>query len=140
MAKKKTVKKKTRSKYKHEHIRSSSKMAKGSIRSVVKKRGKKKIIVRVGCPKGRYNKKTKKCKVGTRAVSVLKPNPTKNYQVFAVRDKHYYFWNGKTFDDNRHKAKLFSKETAREIAQAIGRTHRVASGLGFGVVTRTYPL
>jgi len=47
----------------------SSKCAKGSFRTI--ERGDTKIVV--CCPKGSWDKRTKRCRVGTRAQSILKP-------------------------------------------------------------------
>jgi hypothetical protein len=113
-------------KYVHKHIRSASTMAKGSIRSKTVGRGKKKKIIRVGCPKGpkHYNKKTKKCRVGTRVVSVLTPkkNPRTNYATFAIahvgkhKGKLFYF-NGEKFVMAPKYAKRMSKDSALKLAQ-----------------------
>lgn len=43
--------------------------AKGSFRMI--KRGKLRLVI--CCPKGKWNKRTARCKVGTRAQSILKP-------------------------------------------------------------------
>lgn len=48
---------------------SPKKFAKGSFRTIT--RGKVKIVI--GCPKRKWNKKTGRCKVGTRAQTVLYP-------------------------------------------------------------------
>jgi len=47
-----------------------SKFDSRSLRTVSTKTGNKLII---GCPKGEYSAKTKRCKVGTRLQSILKP-------------------------------------------------------------------
>ena len=143
--KKSTRKKKSRAKvsrkglgkFKHIDIRSPSKMAKGSIRTV--KRGKKRV--RIGCPKGpgHYSKKTGRCKVGTRAVSILVPNPkTKTFRIFqrkrqkvggAVRDVFYY-WNGEAFTRNYNDAERYYRENAIAIVKA---THKVYPNIVIGV-------
>lgn len=50
-------------------VRNPSMFDKKSFRT--KKRGKNTRIV-VGCPKGKYNRKTEKCKVGTRVQTILR--------------------------------------------------------------------
>ena len=48
--------------------RKKSEFAKGSFRYI--KRGS--LYLLVGCPKGKWNKKTKRCRVGTRAFESMK--------------------------------------------------------------------
>ncbi len=134
---KKTAKRKSRSHYKHEDIRPASAMAKGSIRTI--KRGKKRV--RIGCPKGpgHYNKKTGRCRVGTRAVSILIPNPKeKRFVIFQMRRHRvaghlrdvFYYWNGEAFVRNYKDAERFYKENAIAIVKA---THRAYPHLTLGV-------
>lgn len=116
--KKNPSKKKSRSKFKHKHIASPSKFAKGSIRTI--KRGKKEI--RIGCPKGKYSQKTRRCKVGTRAVSILSPNPkNKTFRVFVVKNKKYGYWTGESFDTNFTLAAKFFKDAAIRTAKHFSR-------------------
>jgi len=126
-------KKKTRARYKHKDIAAPSTMAKGSIRT--KRVGKK--LVRVGCPKGprHYNKKTGRCKVGTRAVSILSPNPTgKTFRVFAQKsvagNVKYYYWNGDTFDTNYSVAVTMNKDAAIKAMKSWARKY---PNIAFGV-------
>lgn len=63
------AKRKSKGKYIRERVASPKKFAKGSLRTIT--RGGKKIVV--GCPKGKYDAKRKRCKVGMRAQSILHP-------------------------------------------------------------------
>jgi hypothetical protein len=113
--------KNSRSRFTHEHIRSPSKFAKGSIRTKRLRGGKE---VRIGCPKGRYNKKTRRCKVGTRAVSILKPNPReRTFHVFAKKGSKYFYWNGKDFNTNYTLSHRFRKESAIRAARVFARKY-----------------
>jgi len=110
----------SRSRFKHVHIASPSKFAKGSIRTI--KSGKAEI--RVGCPKGKYSKKTRRCKVGTRAVSILKPNPRgKTFRVFARKGTKYYYWTGEKFDTNYHISHRLHKDAAIRAARVFARKY-----------------
>jgi len=117
--------KKKRTKFKHKHIRSASSMAKGSIRTV--KRGK--VQVRVGCPKGAFSRRTKKCAVGTRAVSILKPNP-KGYRVFLRSKNRTGYWTGSNFDTVFNKSANLDKADAVALARKM---HRKYPNHTFGV-------
>lgn len=70
----------SRATFSHEHLASPRGFAKGSIRTVRLPRGRQ---LRVGCPTGHYNRSTGRCRVGTRAVSLLRPtgrrNPVRGY-------------------------------------------------------------
>jgi len=105
--------------FEHEHIRPTSAFAKGSIRTVTKKRGKKKIEVRVGCPKGHYSKKTQRCKVGTRAVSVLRENPEHKYLLVAAKGRTIWYWDGNKFNLDRRKGKRYNRESAQMVGAAL---------------------
>lgn len=138
--KKKSTRRKSRSRFSHEDIRSPSKMVRGSIRTktVRGKRGKVKAEIRVGCPKPKsnYNRRTGKCKVGTRAVSILRPNPKpKTFRVFTrVKEKgklrYAYLTPEKSFDTNFNHAELFYRDTA--ILKAKG-LHKRYPQYPFGV-------
>ena len=128
--KKKTAKRKSRAKYKHEDIRPASSMAKGSIRTV--KRGKKRV--RIGCPKGpgHYNKKTGRCRVGTRAVSILVPNPKeKTFRIFTIEKRRvagklkpvYLYWDGFAFTRRYQDAEKFYREVAIAKVRATHKKH-----------------
>lgn len=134
--KRKTKKRPSRSRYKHEDINAPSKMAKGSIRTVSQRGG---VKVRVGCPKGKYNRKTGRCKVGTRAVSVLIPNPKgRTFRVFVKRreKKHgqmrdvFYYYTGDSFDTNFAIAAKMGKEAA---IRQMRRFHNKFPQYTFGV-------
>lgn len=59
----------SRGRYARERVAALGKFAKGSLRTAV--RGKHRIVV--GCPVGKYSRKAKRCRVGTRAQSILHP-------------------------------------------------------------------
>jgi len=122
----KVSKTKSRKRYKHKHIAAPSKFAKGSIRTVT--RGKTKI--RVGCPKGAFNKKTQRCRVGTRAVSILKPNPKPmTFRIFVVftdkKTKHpkYAYLSKDGWDSDYTKSLKFYRETAIFMAKEFAALH-----------------
>ena len=127
--KKRAAKKRaSKSKYKTKHIQAASKFAKGSIRTV--KRGK--VRVRVGCPKGRYAKRSGKCKVGTRAVSILTPkNPRKNVWRVIVKKigeggkvLSRGFWTGHNWQTSYATSYPFhDKDTALKFAKKMRDEH-----------------
>lgn len=62
-----------RGKYCRERQRQPSACARGSFRTI--KSGKARIVI--CCPKGKWNKKTQRCRVGTTAQSVLRPRTSR---------------------------------------------------------------
>lgn len=94
------------------------------------KRGK--VRVRVGCPKGRYAKRIGKCKVGTRAVSILTPkNPRKNVWRVIVKKigeggkvLSRGFWTGHNWQTSYATSYPFhDKETALKFAKKMRDEH-----------------
>ncbi len=61
--------------------RSRSSFAKASFRWVM--RGKTRILI--ACPKGKWNARSKRCRVGTRAYKVLKPSRGRRCPVGSTR-------------------------------------------------------
>ncbi len=59
----------SRARFLRERVRSPKAFAKGSLRTVT--RGKHRVVI--GCPVGKYDRKKKRCRVGTRSQSVLHP-------------------------------------------------------------------
>jgi hypothetical protein len=131
---KRKTKKKSRSHFTHEHITSPRRMAKGSIRTktVQGKRGKVKAEIRVGCPKGKYNKKSHRCRVGMKTVSVLRPNPKpKTFRVILKKQSSIsYLTPEKLFDTDYRKSERFYKETALNEAKRFSKNYPY---LTFGV-------
>ena len=79
MAKKRS--RKMRGAFCEEKLAAKSKFAKGSFR--YKKSGKAWLII--GCPKGKWNAKAKRCKVGTRGHKLLAPTRGKSCPVGTKR-------------------------------------------------------
>ena len=50
--------------------RSKSSFAPGSFRTIGKKGGRRLVI---GCPRGKYNRRSRRCRVGTKAYELLTP-------------------------------------------------------------------
>jgi hypothetical protein len=121
----------SRSKYKHKKLTPKSRIAAGSFRTV--KAGKARVVV--GCPKGKYSKRSKRCKVGTKAVTLLTPNPQgKTFRVFAKKkiqgkDKFFY-WTGDAFDSNYTLAHRFTRKDAIKVARGFARKF---PNMAFGV-------
>ena len=65
----------SRSRFKHKRIESPSHFDKRSFRTIKTPSGDE---ITIGCPKGKYDAKRKRCKVGTRAQRVLKPKRRRN--------------------------------------------------------------
>ncbi len=77
-------------KYRREHIEDPEKFDPRSFRYIV--RGKHKILI--GCPKGYWDDKNKRCRVGTRAVSILHPigeNPKDDIELGIEKYKEFNF-------------------------------------------------
>jgi len=130
-------KKGSRAKYKHKKIESKSHFAKGSFRTVPA--GKKSKVV-IGCPKGKYSKKTKRCKVGTRAVTVLKKNPGKKRAIVPFGDAYTpvdhlimhehktgkVYWDGAGFSYLKENAvRYHGKEQVQKIAHLVADRFRI---------------
>jgi len=61
---------KSRARFTHKRLASPSKFARGSFRTIRLPRGRRLVI---GCPKGHWDARAKRCRVGTRAQSILRP-------------------------------------------------------------------
>ena len=86
----------------------------------------------MGCPKGRYAKRSGKCKVGTRAVSILTPkNPRKNVWRVIVKKigeggkvLSRGFWTGHNWQTSYATSYPFhDKETALKFAKKMRDEH-----------------
>jgi len=130
------VKNPKKKRYKHKRIASPSKFARGSIRTKKLSGGKK---LRVGCPKKKgkrtYNKKTGRCSVGTRAVSLLTPtrNPKKKaYAVIAVhKNRRYYLQEDRNkFETDKAGARPYTRGGALALAKDFSARY---PGRTFGI-------
>lgn len=109
------ARKRSRSRYRHRKVGSAKALDPRSIRTV--KSGRARVVV--GCPKGKYSAKRKRCKVGTRAAAVLTPkqkNPTLVHQGLAVKPTFHLLDKV-----GRGIADLYgvNLDAARKVAQAI---------------------
>lgn len=89
--------------------KSRSAMAKGSIHSVARGKGKKKV--------------KRRRKSGMRKVSILRKNPVETYRVFVQIGSKYGYYTGKGFDSEYSLSKGFSKETATRKARQFAKAH-----------------
>ena len=64
----------SRSRFKHKRLESPSKFDKRSFRTITQPDG---TEITIGCPKGKWDAKRKRCRVGTRAQRILKPKGKK---------------------------------------------------------------
>jgi len=64
------AKRKSRAKYKRTRVKSPKKFDKRSFRTIDPGRPKHTLLV-IGCPRGKYDAKKKKCKVGTQVQAIL---------------------------------------------------------------------
>lgn len=110
-----------RSRYTHRKMAPKSRFAKGSFRTIrIGKHGKRAII---GCPKGYWSKRSKRCRKGTRMVTMLTPkssNPKqKVYGAAAASRKTKLKWLAKARRAAKRKASCRRLLRRREVASPV---------------------
>lgn len=114
---------KSRSKYIHEQIKPMSAFDPRSIRTVTVKKG---TLTRIGCPKGYWSVKTKRCKVGTEAQAILKRKKNPHEELPDI-----IYESGEAYQ-------LYDAFPSLDIAREYARDYE-RSGLGKAIVRDSGP-